>query len=50
MFDMPGLDTSSTALSLYGIVSNDLVSASSLSLFKLRLHKFDLHTVASLVF
>ena len=37
-------------VSVWNCLSNDLVSASSLSLFKLRLHKFDLHTVASLVF
>ena len=37
-------------VSVWNCLSNDLVSASSLSLFKLRLHKFDLHTVASSVF
>ena len=37
-------------VSVWNSLSNDLVSASSLSLFKLRLHKFDLHTVAALVF
>ena len=37
-------------VSVWNCLSNDLVSASSLSLFKLRLYKFDLHAVASLVF
>ena len=37
-------------VSVWNGLSNDMVSASSLSLFKLRIHKFDLHSVASLVF
>ena len=37
-------------VSAWNCFPNDLVSASSLSLFKLRLHKLDLDSVASLAF